>query len=218
MIVKRFFHRVAARVAGRACPRQTLAPARYSLRAMTSDAFDAPPMRTLAASGLTLVPQTAEHADAMFALLADAEVYAYLEGDPPTSPEVLRVYFTRLESRRSGDGTEQWLNWVVRLDNGDIAGHLQATVCAGGVAWVAYVLGRAYWGRGIAERATRAMLDELATAYGVTHFLATADRDNRRSLGLLERLGFALAPAHVRGEHDVAEHDVSMQFRLDDRR
>lgn len=172
-------------------------------------------MRTLHADGLTLVPQTAAHADAMFELLNDAAVYTHLDDSPPASAGALRERFERLESRASADGRQQWLNWAVRLDSGAIAGFVQATVCAGGLAWVAFVLGQAFWGQGHAHRATRAMLDELSTHYGVTHCLATADRANRRSLALLARLGFALAPVPARGEHDVAEHDVLMELRFD---
>ncbi len=172
-------------------------------------------MRTLHADGLALVPQTAAHADAMFELLNDAAVYTHLDDSPPASAAALRERFERLESRVSADGREQWLNWVVRLDSGAIAGFVQATVCAGGLAWVAFVLGQAFWGRGHAQRATHAMLDELRSQFGVTHCLATADRANRRSLALLVRLGFALAPVSARGEHDVAEHDVLMELRFD---
>ena len=172
-------------------------------------------MRTLHAHGLTLVPQVAAHADAMFALLNDSAVYTYLDDEPPVSAATLRERFERLESRASADGREQWLNWAVQLDGGVIAGFVQATVCARGRAWVAFVLGQAHWGRGHAQHAARAMLGELSAHYGVTHALAAAERANRRSLALLARLGFALAPASARTEHDVAEHDVLMELRLD---
>ena len=172
-------------------------------------------MRTLHADGLALVPQTAAHADPMFELLNDAAVYTHLDDSPPASAAALRERFERLESRVSADGREQWLNWVVRLDSGAIAGFVQATVCIGGLAWVAFVLGQAFWGRGLAQRATCAMLDELRTNYGVSRCLATADRANRRSIALLTRLGFALAPVSARGEHDVASHDVLMELQFD---
>jgi [ribosomal protein S5]-alanine N-acetyltransferase len=151
-------------------------------------------MRTLHATGLTLEPQTAAHAEAMFTVLNDKTVYTYLDEAPPVSATVLREYFERLESRASADGREQWLNWAIRLDAGSIAGFVQATVCEGGLAWIAFVLGQAHWGRGHAQHATRAMLDELAAHHGATHCLATADRANRRSIALLARLGFSLAP------------------------
>ncbi len=172
-------------------------------------------MHTLHADGLTLVPQIAAHADAMFELLNDTAVYTHLDDSPPASAAALRERFERLESRASADGRQQWLNWVVRLDSGAIAGFVQATVCADGLAWVAFVLGQAFWGQGHAHRATGTMLNELSTHYGVSHCMATADQANRRSLALLARLGFRLAPVPARGEHDVAEHDVLMELRFD---
>jgi len=62
-------------------------------------------MRTIETTRLTLEPQTAAHADEMFVVLSDPAVYTY-ENAPPPSVEWLRARFARLESRRSGDGTE----------------------------------------------------------------------------------------------------------------
>jgi RimJ/RimL family protein N-acetyltransferase len=84
-------------------------------------------IRTLRTPRLTLEPQVAAHAETMFALLQDPAIYAY-ENTPPASLESLRQRFCRLESRRSADGQERWLNWVLRLPTGALAGFVQATV------------------------------------------------------------------------------------------
>lgn len=169
-------------------------------------------MRVLGAVGLTLEPQCAAHAPEMFGLLNDPAVYAYLDDAPPQSSTWLCERFLRLESRRSADGREQWLNWAIRLESGELAGFVQATVCEGGLAWIAFVIGSAFWGRGIAQRATRAVLDEGSRHYAVTEWLATADRRNERSIRLLTRLGFTPTPLGMRAEHDVAETDVLLRF------
>ena len=57
----------------------------------------------------------------------------------------MRERLAFLEGRKSLDGSEHWLNWVVRTLDGHLAGYVQATVSANGTAEVAYVLGRAYW-------------------------------------------------------------------------
>jgi hypothetical protein len=44
----------------------------------------------------------------------------------------------RLESRRSADGQEQWLNCVIRLPTSELIGYVQATVDANGRAAIAY--------------------------------------------------------------------------------
>lgn len=155
--------------------------------------------RELPGPGFTLEPQVAAHAEAMFEVLSDPAIYAH-ENEPPASLEWLRARFTRLETRRSGDGTEQWLNWVIRLPDGRLAGYVQATVAGDGDALVAYVLGSAHWGRGLARSAVRVMVAELAARHGATGLTAVLKRTNARSRRLLESLGFAEVPeAEARG-------------------
>jgi len=167
-------------------------------------------MRALPADGLTLEPQTAAHAEAMFAVLSDPAIYEY-ENEPPASLAWLRERFARLESRRSADGSQRWLNWVIRLPDSQLAGYVQATVYPDGHAAVAYELARAYWGRGIARRAVEAMIAELAAHYRVRTLTAVLKRENRRSLRLLERLGFALVSSESHAERNVDPSEVLMQ-------
>jgi len=152
-------------------------------------------MRVIEREGLTLEPQTAAHAPEMFAVLSDPAIYEY-ENHPPPSLEWLTGRFERLESRRSGDDREQWLNWVVRAPDGELAGYVQATVRDNGEADIAYELGSAWWGRGLASRAVAAMIEELGAHYGVRHLSAVFKSPNLRSRRLLERLGFSAAAAN----------------------
>src|SRR5205085_9214771 len=117
-------------------------------------------MRIIETARLTLEPQTVAHAQAMFAVLSDLRIYEH-ENEPPSSLEWLRARFARLESRQSPDGSEQWLNWVIRLPTSELAGYVQATVHADGRAAIAYVLASRYWGRGLATQAVIAMIQEL---------------------------------------------------------
>ena len=94
-------------------------------------------MRTLVTRRLVLEPQLAEHAEAMYALLQDPAIYRY-ENEPPHSVDGLRERFRRLESRASADGSEHWLNWVVRLRDAELTGYVQATVCEASPAAIAY--------------------------------------------------------------------------------
>lgn len=145
-------------------------------------------MRAVTAGDITLAPQMASHAPVMFDLLSDPAIYEF-ENEAPASLEALRARFQRLETRRSRDGTEQWLNWVVFVD-GEAAGYVQATVHADGRAMVAYVLNSRFWGRGIASRAVHAMILELREHHGVGDCYAVLKAVNARSQRLLERLGF----------------------------
>jgi len=149
-------------------------------------------IRSIAGKQLTLEPQVAGHADEMFVVLGDPAIYEY-ENEPPASVEGLRERFTRLEGRRSADGEQLWLNWVVRLRSSGLIGYVQATVFPTGRAAIAYVLAGKYWGRGLAAEACQAMIAELAASYGVRTVYAVFKRRNVRSARLLERLGFAPA-------------------------
>lgn len=173
-------------------------------------------MRELAATGLRLVPLCTAHADAMFELLSDPALHEYDDGEPPLSAQALRERYARLESRRSPDGAQDWLNWVLLLAGSARAvGFVQATIeRSRGEAWVAFVLARDCWGRGYARRATQAMLDELHQHYGVTRALATAERANLRSVGLLRRLGFSEGSGDEHVARGVAPADVLMTKAL----
>ena len=151
-------------------------------------------MRTLRASGCTLEPLVAAHARGMFAVLSDPAIYEF-ENAPPPSEEWLADRYRKLEQRRSPDGREQWLNWVVRLPGGELAGYVQATVRSSAAACIAYELGSRHWRQGIGSSAVAAMLDELRHAYGVHTFAAVLKVANHRSFGLLRKLGFSRASA-----------------------
>lgn len=167
-------------------------------------------MRTLETPRLTLEPQTTAHAEAMFAVLADPAIYAH-ENEPPVSVDSLRARFARLEARQSPDGRQQWLNWVLRrIDDGALIGFVQATVLADGAAYIAYVIGSAHWGRGLASEAVTAMREELAAHYRVVDCLAVLKRENRRSMRLLERQGFVPGSTAALAAHPVDADEVLM--------
>jgi RimJ/RimL family protein N-acetyltransferase len=168
-------------------------------------------VRVLQSTGLVLEPQTAAHAEEMFEVLSDPAIYEF-ENAPPPSRDWLRERFHRLESRRSSDGREQWLNWVIRLPTSELAGYVQATVRDDGSAAIAYELASAYWGRGLARCAVETMIEELIRNYRVRRFTAVLKRDNHRSLRLLGRLGFSVAPPDLLARREL-EPDETMLYR-----
>ena len=155
---------------------------------------------------ITLEPQVAAHAPEMFVVLQDPRIYDY-ENEPPQSEEWLRERYARLETRQSRDGSERWLNWVVRLSSGEAIGYVQATVEPDGRAFVAYVLASQWWGQGLAQEAVRAMMGELRDTYAVKHFVAVFKKRNERSRRLLQRLGFGpVALPGIEPYEDAMEH------------
>lgn len=166
-------------------------------------------MRLIQAGSLVLEPQTALHAAEMFVVLSDPAIYTY-ENKPPQSVEWLRARFTKLETRLSPDGREQWLNWVIRLPPSGLIGYVQATVRAQGRAAIAYELSSAYWGRGLARQALESMIAELAGHYAVRSLAAVLRRENLRSLRLLERLGFLPAALELQLAQQLEPGEVLM--------
>jgi len=174
-------------------------------------------MRVINAASLSLEPQTALHAEEMFVLLSDPAIYEY-ENEPPRSLAWLRERFAKLESRRSADGREQWLNWVIRLPTSELIGYVQATVRADGRAGIAYELASAHWGRGLAYQAVQAMIAELIENYSVRTLTAVLKGENWRSRRLLERLGFAIASAELCAAHELEPGEIMMLREVRSRR
>lgn len=165
-------------------------------------------MNAIEAGGMRLEPQVAAHADEMFVVLSDPAIYEF-ENAPPASLDWLRTRFTKLETRLSGDGTEQWLNWVIRLPGSGLIGYVQATVTGKGDATIAYELSSPHWGRGLGYQAVQAMISELQSHYGVRRLYAVFKRANFRSRRLLERLGFTAGSPQQCGEQQVeADEDL----------
>jgi RimJ/RimL family protein N-acetyltransferase len=125
----------------------------------------------------------------MFTVLSDPAIYEF-ENAPPVTEHWLTKRYERLESRSSDDGTELWLNWVIRLHSGKLAGYVQATVLPDHTSYVAYELNSRYWRQGIGSTAVGAVLQELQAQYGVKVLVAVLKAKNYRSEGLLRKLGF----------------------------
>jgi ribosomal-protein-alanine N-acetyltransferase len=151
-----------------------------------------PPLR---GPRLRLEPMHALHAPALFPVISDPALYTWIDQGPPASIERLEAVYRRVEGRRSPDGSELWLNWVLFQDPAPDPtpaplGYVQASVAADGRAWVAYMLGRSTWGQGYAAEAVAAMLQHLFGAIGVRQAMAMVEQDNARSIALVKRLGF----------------------------
>jgi RimJ/RimL family protein N-acetyltransferase len=145
----------------------------------------------------------------MFAVLSDPAIYEF-ENQPPSSEAWLAERYARLERRSSADGSQTWLNWVVRVPGGELAGYVQATVFRSGSALIAYELASRHWRQGIGSCAVSAMLEELRSGYGVALCAAVLKRTNYRSLALLRRLGFQEGSESRRGEFGAEADELVM--------
>lgn len=138
----------------------------------------------------------------MVDVLADPALYEFTGGEAPSLGE-LRARYTRQSAGHSGDGSQRWLNWVVRLKDTRVpVGFVQATVEIGepeDVASVAWVVSPFHQGRGIATEATRAMITWLRS-HGVSRFVADINPDHQASMEVARRQGLTPTALIVDGE------------------
>jgi hypothetical protein len=123
----------------------------------------------LCSERLVLEPLRVEHADEMAPLLDDPTLHTFTGGKPATLEE-LRSRYARQVVGQPPDGSQHWLNWIVRRrDDGQAVGFVQATISeqngdlTADVAWVVavsqqrsgYRAGGGTPHDGLAEAATR---------------------------------------------------------------
>lgn len=138
---------------------------------------------------LLLDPLCESHAAELFNVYSDPRMYTFIPQDPPASLEALAARYRFLEARRSPDGTEQWLNWAVRLKSTRACiGCIQITLTPDGRAQLAYEIGVPYWQQGYATEACARVIEALF-ALRVVEVWAELDTRNTASIRLLERLG-----------------------------
>lgn len=153
-------------------------------------AFDRYRIERLSAPPLILDPLQERHATEIFSLLHDPVLYAFVPEDPPLSLDQLLKRFRTLEGRRSPDGSQLWLNWLVRME-GAPAGLVQATCDPERKVFIAYEVFDGFRRRGIAVSAVRLMLAHLQHHHLADLVLAYVDTRNVASIGVLGKLGFS---------------------------
>jgi RimJ/RimL family protein N-acetyltransferase len=150
---------------------------------------------------LDLVPLTAGDADDLFPLLQDPALGRFTDETPPADVETVRAGFARWEARRSPDGAELWLNWVLRRrDDARAVGLVQATVGDADTA-VAWTVGTAFQRQGFATEAAHALIAWLRDTGGVPVIVASIHPDNVGSQIVAERIG--MRPTDRRHEGEV---------------
>lgn len=138
----------------------------------------------------------------MVPVLADPDLYSFTGGLAPSLDE-LRCRYAAQTVGESAEGSQWWLNWVVRhRRSGHALGFVQATVEereSGLVADLAWVIGRQHQGHGFASEASEAMIGWLRE-HGVLTFVAYIHPDHRTSIGVAEGRGFTVTSETVDGE------------------
>jgi [ribosomal protein S5]-alanine N-acetyltransferase len=150
------------------------------------------PEQLLETPRLILEPLLVSHAAALYTALQAPELYTFIPQDPPPSLQSLEARYAAISTRRSPDGREAWLNWVMCQRVTDISvGTVEATVHADRTATLAYMVFPPFWHRGYAAEACRCVLVHLFDVYTVSRVAAEIDTRNTASIHLVEALGFA---------------------------
>jgi RimJ/RimL family protein N-acetyltransferase len=157
---------------------------------------------SLDSARLHLEPLTVDHADEMVAVLDDPHLHAFIGGRPATLEE-LRARYEQQVLGRSRDGTERWLNWVIRRrDDGRAVGTVEATVTeqyGARTAEIVWVIGTGQQRQGFAREAAHAMVAWLRDQ-GVTTIVAYVHPQHEASKAVARALGLAPTEAVVDGE------------------
>ena len=149
---------------------------------------------------LELVPLTAADAEGLFPVMNDPALGRFTGETPPADVEAVRAGFARWEARRSPDGAELWLNWVVRRrDDGRAIGLVQATVGDESTA-VAWTVGADFQRQGSATEAGRALIAWLHDILGVPSIVGSIHPDNVASQTVARRIGLRPTERHHDGE------------------
>lgn len=165
---------------------------------------------------LLLEPLRRKHAIALYSLLQDERIYQYIPQDPPTSLEALEKRYQRLETRRSPDETEIWLNWAVYIKERKVyAGCIEATLSANNSGQIAYLFSPLYWKRGYAYEACRHLVTNLRS-YDITEIVAEVDTRNTPSVLLLQKLGFVKLNTRYNVDFFKGSHSNEYVYQLID--
>ncbi|MBO3090060.1 GNAT family N-acetyltransferase [Cellulomonas dongxiuzhuiae] len=157
----------------------------------------------LHAARLALEPLRTDHADEMFDVLDDPRLHTYTGGRPASRAE-LGDLFARQVVGSSPDGTQGWLNWVLRRhDTGRAVGTVQATLThrpdGGREAELAWVVAGDEQGRGYAREAAVAVAAWLRED-GVDTLVAHVHPDHHASAGVARAVGLRPTGTVVDGE------------------
>ncbi|MGW9211739.1 GNAT family N-acetyltransferase [Embleya sp. NPDC055664] len=147
---------------------------------------------------LELIPVEVGHAEEMARVLGDPALHTFIGGEPE-DVDALRARYTRW-AKGSPDPGVVWLNRVIRLrSRGSLVGTVQATVGPGPVAEVAWVVGTAWQGRGIAKEAAVAWVAWLR-AGGIEEIRAHIHPANTASAAVAEAASLTPTETWQQGE------------------
>ncbi|MEP6505745.1 MAG: GNAT family N-acetyltransferase [Betaproteobacteria bacterium] len=146
---------------------------------------------TLTTARLRLEPLGGRHARVLFDGLREPAIYEWISLKPSPDVDHLEARWARVAERSLVAVDVLDFGWAVqRASDGAWIGKMDAEVQPHGVATnIGYAFVPAYWGRGYATEAVRALCEHLAR-HGVVEQRATVTLGNDVSCRVLENAGF----------------------------
>lgn len=127
--------------------------------------------------------------EAFFNYRGMPEVYKYQSWKPEKIGEVEE--FITANMAVVPDSGDCWLQLAVCLTDGQLIGDIGVHYMEDGYQMeLGYTLAPAFQGKGYASEAVRAVIHYLFTGLGKHRITASVDPDNKKSIKLLENLGF----------------------------
>lgn len=157
-------------------------------------------LSSLESARLRLDAVRVEDAPEMTGVLSNPALYEFIGGEPPTGARLAAQYEAQAVGS-SPDGTQDWLNWIVRLATTDTAiGYTQSTVDRHtGTADLAWVIGVPWQGQGYAVEAVTLIADVLRQA-GVHRLVAHVHPEHPASARVAEHAGLVATERMIDGE------------------
>lgn len=153
-----------------------------------------------------------EHAVEMFAGLANPAGYRFLPDEPPSNLQTLRVRYDRQAAGSSPDGSEIWLNWIVRrCGSRNAVGYTQATITCG-EALIGYHIFPSDWGQGLGTAAVQLTVNRLFERPDIQDVCALVDTRNHRSSSMIQKLGFQLERTIIGADHFKGSRSDEHEF------
>ncbi|GAB2933386.1 GNAT family N-acetyltransferase [Micromonospora polyrhachis] len=152
---------------------------------------------------LRLEPLRVEHAQEAVPVFADIRLHTWTGGEPRSFAQ-LKAQYRRQSVGRSPDGTQGWLNWMLRrVSDGQLVGTVQATLTrpiTGGIeAALAWVVGVDHQRNGYAREGALTMAHWLREQ-GVDQLVAHIHPGNDASVAVARTLGLNPSDTMLDGE------------------
>lgn len=163
---------------------------------------------------LQIEPLLPLHALEVFPEITDERLYQFIPTLPPTLAS-LQTRYQKLLARRSPDGQQLWLNWILRdRDSKKVIGTLEATVYNNGSTDVAYMIFSTYQRKGFALEALLWLIEILTLTVKIERFRALIDTRNQASIQLIKRAGFSQIETKYRADYFKGSWSDEFIFEL----